>query len=227
MSLFVKTEMNDPYYNNGDNGFIYESDDSNLDGVIPFGMASDSEGSVGNNESPPNSPIVIDPYVNPDGVTAIPHVLENWRMFMDWPQYEQPPFEPRDFPITREPPHHTVPLLVAKVHELEGKLAIAEYELEGKASQQSISITRDDVRDGKEDFTKFGVLYNENLQILESLQNDHNELVDGLNENRAIDDKRRKALKTKVKKMGKTIARLEAEKPSTSSPKKKKKTKKT
>jgi len=163
------------YFENTEMANNHNSDSEN-DGVIPFGIMSDSENSVNNesdeemglrlsdlsnfetdSDSLPDSPMVLDPYVNPDDVTEIPEVIEQWKVNMSWPQYEQQPFEPRDFPITREPPHHTVPLLVAKVHEIEGNLALADYNLDNKATQSSVN-------ELEERFNNWGLTANEELR---------------------------------------------------------------
>ena len=208
--------------------------DSENDSVIPLGIMSDSENSVNNepdeemgfnlsdlsdfetdSDSLPDSPMVLDPYVNPNDVTEISGVLEQWKVNMSWPQYEQQPFEPRDFPITREPPHHTVPLLVAKVHEIEGNLALADYNLDNKAAQSSVV-------ELEERFNNFGLDCNENFAILENMQGSHNTLLEKLETTKEKDDRKMKKITSKLVKMGKKIAILESLKPSTSGVKKRK-----
>jgi hypothetical protein len=207
----------------------YDSDNSMNDVFVPYGIESDSDNNVnmgnahGNGETPPDSPIMVDPYINPDNPTEIPAILDEWRMEIDWPQYDQQPFDPTDFPFTQEPPHHTVPLLVAKLHEFGNQLDAIEFMLGDKATQRSVAINRDGVRGLMQDLDRFGILYNENLTNYESFHQDHNTLVDELNVNRLRNTDHLRELSDRIRKLEKKMTKLKARKPSTSGIKKKKK----
>lgn len=208
-----------------DNHYDSDSDDS-INQVAPYyvDISSDSDNEMENpqdeisdledapladNETPPESPILVDPYINPNNI-------REWNIDMGWPSYEQPPFETRDFPITREPPHHTMPVLLTRLAELESTLEAVQYKILSLASQGSVSTNRENIRNMREDFDGFTELYNHNAAILDNLDEDHLDLVQNLRENNVINNNNDPSLFARIQEMERTIANLKAQLPSTS-----------
>ena len=202
--------------------YIYPIDPNEWEEDIGLDEISDLEGAPLDSDETPYSPVVIEPYVEPEENTMIPHIIDGWKFEMNWPKYEQQPFEPTDFPITHEPPHHTVPILVARLHELESKLEMTRWEMNSLASYSSVIHARSEITEIKENFDGFTNLYNEKVQIIDAISEDQQELVDTFNGNRIIDNNNMENLTTRIEEMEITLARFEAQKPSTSGTKKKK-----
>ena len=188
------------------------SDSSVNDGVVPYLSDTDSDDymPVGF-ETPPDSPPpvvvgtppdsppgIVDPYIDPHNINALPHVLEGWRRDMLWPRYAPQPFNPNDYPLTREPPHHTTPVLVARLRDVETSVENLENAVDELASHQSVINLRAQVRVLRDNFVGFTESFNYNAQMMETQVKDHNTLVDELNTNHAINKRHMKSLENRL-----------------------------
>jgi len=192
------------------------SSDSESDNEVVFDEISDLEDApMADMDTPPLSPGMVQPYVDPEN-SHLPDLISSWKHSMHWPQIEYPPFDQRDFPLTHEPPHHTVPLLVARIHELEGKIDSLEDDVTNLATQRSVAITRDSLRDLRENLTEYIHIFNNNARILDTVRNRQENIIEGVNDNIRVEIENTDFMSTKILQLEDRIKDLETQLPSTS-----------
>jgi hypothetical protein len=173
----------------------YDSDDSVHEVLM---ISSDSEQDVSEIsdleeapeievDTPPQSPYIGVPYVNPDN-PHLPYIINGWKNEMNWPQMELPPFNPNKYPLTNEPPKHTVPVMVGRIHDLEEKFETLVEEVESLATQGSVTMNREYIRELRTKFNDFSHMFNHNSTILQAVQGVQENMVIELNYNTEIEN---------------------------------------
>ena len=185
------------------------SDSSVNDVVVPYWENSDSgdsSESIHSEHSSANSPPgIVDPYIDPHDISALPHVLEGWRRDMMWPRYAPSQFNPNDYPIIREPPHYTTPILVARLRDVETNVNNLENAVDELATHQEVTSVRNQVGILKQNLIGFSEAFNHNATMMENHIASHNTLVDELNANLAIDTRHMKSFESRIRALEKMV----------------------